>query len=225
MAGDESMPALTTNFFDMIQVETSADFANMINYFVTNYLNNEALTLNSLFASVEEGSFLATIYNFYQSLSAITINECAIVANLTTNASNTDLAGISLTATADITMGEVTFSVDASASLTFSAVGTTTITAPTISDDTVEKSYLTYYFEDDDLTAGTELVIQNVQMGSCNIIYVPSYDQTTTLVYNSTNHTLTLSAGAVDYIRQNSMLTFGSEDYAHFCGIYYSVSE
>ncbi len=201
----ENAPSLDANFFALIQVESNEGFSNWIDNLVANYLNNSELTLNTFLETIteeESDGFLVMLKNVILNLENVTINNCAVNVSLTTNTERTKLAGISFSVNINVNVSEAIYIVQANADIAFSDFGTTEITLPTIDEENLEGFDLRYDLDSDDLTADTAKVISDVNLGDWSTAFdsnsqgVSSY----ILEYNSTNHTLTLSAEAVNYL-------------------------
>lgn len=131
---EANMPALTDNFFTLIEMPDDATFVSVIDNFYTNYLNNSELTLNTFLSSVDDTApeMLQFIKNIILSLPNITINDSVVNLSITTNAAQNKIELLSLTASFSITMGDTTMGISASASIAFSNIGTTSIVAPVL---------------------------------------------------------------------------------------------
>lgn len=213
----ENAPSLDTNFFAMMQIDSSQTFALFIDDIVNNYLRNDELTLNTFLTSIDEtneetSEFLIVLKNVILSLENITINTCNIDVALTTNSARTRLENLSVSVNASLAVNGMSLSAQANASITFSDYGATEIELPTIIEDDIEGFDFCYYFADEDLVSGTSKTIQNVNLADWSVPFTSAYqgEGEFTLIYDSTNHTLTLSADAVDYLLEthNTLLFY-----------------
>ena len=224
MDEDAEIPELTDNFFTLIEIDSNEDFATMIDSFVTEFLQNEDITLNAFLES--DNFFAEMLSEMYDAFMSITINELNFDFELVTNAEKTQIHSIAASVNADISTTEMNITLDADASIVFSNFGSTQVALPTLAMEDVEEIDLYYDFEGDGLVLNTAKVIENVHLGSLTFEFttyanVPS----ATLVYDPINHTLTLSAEAVNYLlNDNSYLSFFNQDNPGYVGFsYYQV--
>jgi hypothetical protein len=202
LSGEEFNPE--ANFYEMIEISSDSEFALLIDGFVTEYLSNPELTLNQFINSIpdsEEAGFLLFIKQLYLSLSQITIDDFSFNINFQTDVSKQHLSLINVSVAIDATVMGVNYTIASNASVAFSNYGSTSISAPSL--NSIEEIYIDFNFNSNELTRDSEKVVFNVNFGLQNFT-LSNYDQTQTLIYNATNHTLTLSASSV-----NNLLDYG----------------
>ena len=217
---------LNANFYELLEVENATEFATMIDQLVANYLTNTELTLDGFINSLsaEDDENIAMLQQIYASLDELQVADFSFDITFTTDTQNQNLASATATVSADLTIMGVRYTISANASLALSNINSTVITLPTMTD--IEDIYVRLEFETSELTANTEKVVSDINLGEQDFVIAQSGNTTANATYSASNRTLTLSADAVDIALSNgNFYAWDSETGYEISANIYSVME
>lgn len=202
--------SLSDNFFEIIEIENNADFSSFLDDLLDNYLCNPEYTLAYIINEIEENQdIISRLKGIYELLDYTVINECSFEVSFEVSTENCEEVNILIAANIDLTLNEsANYIAEINGNISLINIGKTVVSLP--EDIEIEKGTAYFKLNPNDLIEDSEVVIENVNLGNWNeVFYLKTIfvqNEEHTLIYNNNEHTLTISASAVNYIIESNFL-------------------